>query len=296
MEAPVSRAEQQAAQAAAQAPETKRLKRRIAIGRFSNETRYGRSFLHDENNDPLGKQVSDMLSRQLVESGRFLVFERPDMGRIENEQVILGESNLIGVDALILGSLTEFGRATTGQRGFLSGTKMQTAHATVEIRLVDPRTAHALFATSGSGEASTESGTVAGFGSKADYDATLNDKAIAAAISDLIGKLIDKLEERPWRTDILRAEGNRVFITGGERQGLEIGGELAVMRAGETVRSAQSGFDIQLPPARIATVRVSAFFGDSETNEGSVTEVVSGSVPSDTRGLFVAEIKGEERR
>jgi len=71
------------------------------------------------------------------------------------------------------------GRSTTGKSGFLSGTKVQTAHAKVEIRLVDVRTGYVFFTASGAGDASTESGEVAGFGSKADYDATLNDRAIA---------------------------------------------------------------------------------------------------------------------
>ncbi|MFC1858065.1 curli production assembly protein CsgG, partial [Thermodesulfobacteriota bacterium] len=33
----------------------KGLKRKVAIARFSNETRYGQSFFLDENNDRIGK-------------------------------------------------------------------------------------------------------------------------------------------------------------------------------------------------------------------------------------------------
>src|SRR5215510_10272757 len=178
VEAPVSSFQQRQAQQVLSIPEIKTLKRKVAIARFSNETRYGKTFLSDTDQDPLGKQAVDMLSSRLVASGQFLVFERPDLHKIEREQAILKQANLIGVDALILGSITEFGRANAGKTGFLSGTKKQIARAKVEIRLVDPRTGHAFFSTTGSGEATTESGEIAGFGSKADYDATLNDRAI----------------------------------------------------------------------------------------------------------------------
>ena len=115
-----------------------------------------------------------------MESGSFLVFERPDLGKIEQEQRLTGQSNLIGVDTLILGSVTEFGRSTTGEVGFLSATKRQTARAKVEIRLADARTGQVFFSAAGAGEALAESGEVAGFGSRAAYDGSLNDKAIGA--------------------------------------------------------------------------------------------------------------------
>src|SRR5262249_42065389 len=185
--------EQQAyAQQLAALPVGKTLKRKVAIGRFSNETRYGRTFQVDPNLDPLGKQASDMLATRLVQSQKFLVFERPDLDKVTAEQKITRDSNLVGVDALIIGSVTEFGRGDTGKSGFLSSTKIQTAHAKVEVRLVDARTGYVFFTATGTGNASTESGEIAGWGSKADYDGTLNDRAIGAAISDLQSALISK--------------------------------------------------------------------------------------------------------
>lgn len=277
VEAPVSRLVQKKAQEKTLVPQKRILKRKIAIGRFTNETRYGKTFLRDGDTDPLGKQASDMLANRLVNSKKFLVFERPDIQKIEREQSILKESNLIGVDALILGSVTEFGRSTTGKTGFLSATKKQTARAKVEIRMVDVRTGHVFFSASGAGEASTESGEVAGFGSRADYDATLNDKAIGAAISDLLNSVISKLDERIWRTDILRIKGSEIIIAGGKRQGIRVGDILSVMREGEKVKSKQSGFEISLPATKVGEIRIISLFGDSETNEGAVGTILSGA-------------------
>ena len=291
VDAPISRAEQREAQKAVAIPDVKTLKRKIAIARFSNETRYGRSFYRDGDLDPLGKQASDMLSARLVQSGAFLVFERTDLEKVVREQKITNQADLIGVDTLILGSVTEFGRSTEGTSGFLSGTKKQIAKAKVEIRLVDPRTAHVYFSAAGSGEAIAETGQVAGFGNRADYDATLNDQAIGAAVTDVMNALVTKLAERSWRTDILKVQSAQVFISGGPRQGLKAGDVLSVMREGEAIKSGQTGFTINLPAAEVGSLRVLGFFGDNETNEGSVAEIISGAF-ADGKGLYVSEKKG----
>ena len=292
IEAPVSRAQQAAAQQQSILPSVKTFKRKIAIGRFSNETRYGRTFQVDADGDPLGKQASDMLMNRLVSSNKFLVFERQDLAKLQKEQAMLKQANLIGVDALVLGSVTEFGRSTTGKSGFLSATKVQTARAKVEIRLADARTGHVFFTATGTGEASTESGEVAGFGSKANYDGTLNDRAIGVAISDVQNALMSKLEERPWRTDILRAEGKQFYISGGLRQGLKPGDLVSVMKQGDVIRSQQSGFDIALPSTMIGKARITSLFGDNESNEGSVAELISGAVAAGAGStLYIAESK-----
>jgi curli biogenesis system outer membrane secretion channel CsgG len=266
------------------------LKRKVAVARFSNETRYGLTLLTNADNDPIGKQASDMLYSRLVASDKFLVFERPDLEKIRREQRLTGGENLVGVETLIVGAVTEFGRVNQGKVGFFSATKNQIAKAKVEARLVDVKTGQAFFSATGSGEANSESGSIAGFGSRADYDESLNDKAIGAAISDLMNSIVTKLQERPWRTDILKVDGKAVYISGGARQGLKPGDKLTVMRAGEQVKSLQTGFLITLPPTRTGLLRVLSLFGDSEANEGSVCEILEGTL-SDLKGLFVTVLE-----
>lgn len=140
-----------------------------------------------------------MLAEQLTNSGHFTVVERGDLDAIQREQAIGGQTGakLLGADVLIIGSVTQFGRQVEGESGFLSSTKRQVATATVEVRLVDVRSGVAFFATRGTGKASVEAGEVAGFGNAAAYDSTLNDKAISAAISDLINNVIQQLDAHP---------------------------------------------------------------------------------------------------
>jgi len=292
VEPPAPKAQLQQAQTAAQLPTAKSYKRKIAIARFSNESNYGRALMSDQDYDRIGKQASDMLTSKLIKSNKFIVFERSDLNKIQNEQAILRDAGLVGVDALIIGSVTEFGRSINGKSGFLSSTKVQTARSKVDVRIVDVKTGQAFFSATGAGEANTESGEIAGYGSRAEYDATLNDRAISASISDMIDKLVSSLDERPWKTDVLEIQGGQVFISGGQRQGLKVGDLLQVMEKGQTVKSRQTGFDMNLPPKKVATVKVTSFFGDNENNEGSVCEVVSGTItPTALNSTYVEEVK-----
>jgi curli biogenesis system outer membrane secretion channel CsgG len=280
-EAPQSTAEQKRAQQeiAQAAPARPTLKRKIAIGRVSNETTYGKSLLRDNAGDPVGKQIADMLSKALTESGAYVVLERTDFSKLEEEAARTGvKQNLVGVDAMIMGSLTEFGRKTVGESGFVSATKKQVAFAKMDVRLVDVVTGQSFFATSGAGESSTETGSTFGFGSRAAYDGTLNDSSIRQAISEVVNRLTTELSSRPWQTSILAVEGQRYFIAGGKSQGLRPGMVFSVQTVGEKVKSPQTGFEIVLPGREVAQLRIEALFGDSEVSEGSVASVVSGSL------------------
>lgn len=277
---PSLEAQKQAQRTAHADPAAPVLKRKVALGRISNETQYGQSLLRDPSGDPLGKQVTDLMSKALTESNAYLVFERPDIARIEAENKLVGSTaNLIGVDALIVGSLTEFGRKTVGKTGFASSSKRQVAFAKVDVRLVDVNTGHVFFAASGAGEASTETASTFGFGSRASYDGTLNDAAIRQAVSEAVNKMSNELANRPWQTSILRIdERGRVFIAGGKAQGVRPGMTFAVKTIGDKVKSPQTGFEITLPGRTVGSLRIEANFGDNETNEGSVASLASGSL------------------
>lgn len=269
------------------------LKRRVAVGRFTNSTPYGRLLQSPGQADPIATQAGDMLVNALTASQHFFVFERADLTALNAERVISDATaqNLVGVDALLLGSVTQLGRRNEGKDGFLNSQRRQAVNATVEIRLVDVRTGRVFFSTSGSGEATTETGEVAGFGTRAGYDSTLNDRAIAAAINDTMTNVINQLQQRAWFTDILRVSGDTVFVSGGPSQGLRAGDRFRVETPGETVVSGQSGLPITLPGAVVAEIELTGFFGDSPDTEGATARVVSGALPQNITGLRVTEVK-----
>lgn len=291
---PVAKAEQSAAihsinQGAAS---KKILKQKIAIGRFSNETMYGKTFFRDADLDPLGKQASDILSAYLAQTQRFLVFERPDISRIEREQIRSTGAQSVGVDTLIVGSIVEFGRREDGKRGFLNKERQQVAYAKVAIRLVDVRTGLVFHSATGSGEATTSTKTTLGIGSTAAFDGTLTDKALSVAVEDMLEELLMTLQARPWRSDVLAIEEGQIFISGGSRQGLRIGDRLQVMRPGKSVTSAQTGMVIALPATPVAEIEILSFFGEGDTGEGSIARLVGGAIPSDLTSLFVIAESG----
>ncbi len=290
---PVDAFEAEAAREAVLLPAEPTLRRRVAIGRFSNATNYGRALLRPGERDPLADQVADMLMSRLVETERFIVVERADLDVIATERRIAGDnqSNLIGVDAVIVGSVNEFGRRTEGQAGFLSSTMRQAVDARVSIRLVDVDTGVAFFSADGQGSASNEAGEVAGFGARAGYDGTLNDRAISAAIDDLVNSIIIELNDRPWRTDVLEARGQQIFIAGGERMGIRLDDVFELVTRGETLTSRTTGMPITLPGEAVARIRVTGFFGESELSEGSIAEVISGGLPA---GLDFNEVDVRE--
>lgn len=269
------------------------LKRRVAVGRFSNSTPYGRLLLSPGQADPVATQAADMLTNALVASGHFLVFERGDLNVLGAERSLsqAEADRLVGVDALLLGSITQLGRRNEGKQGFLNSQRRQAVNATVEIRLVDIRTGRVFFTASGAGEATTETGEVAGFGTRAGYDSTLNDQAISAAIADTMTQVINQLQQRAWFTDILRVTGENVFVSGGASQGLRVGNRFRVETPGEIVTSAQSGLPITLPGAPIAEIELVSFFGETPESEGSIARIVQGSLPENITGLRVTEIR-----
>jgi len=267
----------------------KTLKQKIAVGRFSNETRYGKSLLRDQDLDPLGKQAADIMTAYLTNTNHFLIFERTDISKVEREQERGSVGDLVNVDTLIVGSVVEFGTNVDGKRGFLSKKKVQRAHAKVAVRLVDVRTGLVFHSAVGEGEATTQTSTVLGMGSTSKYDGTLTDKAISVAIEDMIEELVNTIKARPWRTDILQVQGSTVYISGGKSQGIKVGDRFSVIREGEKVKSQQSGFEITLPGKQIAEIEITALFGESETTEGSVATLVSGSIGDDLGNVYVAE-------
>lgn len=272
-------------------PEGKFLKRKVAIARFTNETRYGKSVLLDDQGDQIGKQASDILATRLTSTGKFLLLERRDLARIEEEAKRAGnEAAQMPADYLILGSVSEFGRTTTGRSGFLSKTKEQKAYAKVNLRLVDVRTGRTIFATEGRGEARTEVGTVVGIGTRQGYDSTLSEKAISAAISKVVSNVVEKLLERPWRSYVLTLEEDGCVIGGGKLQGLRVGDTLQVLRRGAQVKNPQTGATLELPGKVVATIEVESMFGSSIDDEGARCKLVSGSL----EGMELAELIVQE--
>jgi curli biogenesis system outer membrane secretion channel CsgG len=250
------------------------LKRKVAIARFSNETTYAKGAFYDKENDPLGKQTVDILSAKLAASGKFILLERSDLDAINAEQSIAGLNvQKIGADYLIIGSLTKYGRKNTGETGLVSRTKRQTVEAGVSIRLVDVSTGQIIYSEEANGTAETQTKTTLGMGGQAGFDATLSDKAIDAAISQLVENIVNNCMDRPWKSYFLSVDDDSVIISGGKSQGVKVGDVFDVLTRGKKVKNPQSGMMIELPGKSIGTVTVVMTGGDDPVNEWSLVDL-----------------------
>ena len=259
---------------------TKSLKRKVAIARFSNETKYGQSFFIDKNNDKIGKQAMDILSAKLFETGKFLMLERADISKIEKELEIAGKAKKLSVaaDYLILGSITEFGRKNVSDVGIFSRVKKQEAFAKVHIRIVDVQTGKITYSEEGRGTAYSTAGSVFGVGTKAGYDSSLNDKVIEAAITDLTSNIIENMLDKPWRAYILAAQEGKLVISGGKLQNIQSGDIFTVLARGKMVKNPQTNMMIELPGKKLAALTVDSVVGDSPENEISLCDIIEGDL------------------
>lgn len=245
----------------------KTIKRKVAIGRFSNETQYSKGFFYDKDNDPMRKQAMDILSTKLASSGKFILLERDDL------EILMAETkegmNKIGADYIILGSITEYGRKTDGQQKVFSSVKTQTVEAGVSIRLVEAATGLIIYSEEAKGFAETSTKKSMGLGGTAGFDATLSDKAISAALSQLVENIINKCMNKPWKSYILSSENDMYVISGGTSQGLLTGDKFNLYKKGKTVTNPQTGLKIELPGTKLGILTIASSYGDTPESEVS---------------------------
>lgn len=259
-------------------PDGKTLKHRVAVGRFSNETTYGKSVLL--GGDVLGKQASDILTTRLAETQKFVLFEAE------------GTSGSVPAEFLVVGSVSEFGRSETGSSGVFGKTKTQTARAAVNLRLVEASSGLVVFSTEGRGEAEVSTGTTLGVGTRQGFDSTLSEKAISAAISNVVGRIVDKMLDAPWRSYVLDVQGKECTIGGGASHGLTPGGKFTVLKRGRRVKNEQTGLDVELPGSPVAKLEATKCLGNSFRDEITQCRVVDG----DLAGLDLSQLIVEEAK
>lgn len=272
--------------------QTKTMKRKVAIGRFTNETEYGKGLFYDKENDPMGKQALDILSAKLAASEKFLLLERNDLAALLEEANRNGQSSqqAIGADYMIIGSITEFGRKTTSQTKVFSASKTQTVEAAVNLRLIDVTTGQIIFSDEGKGAAEiTTKSSFVGTGGHAGYDATLSDKAISAAIDQLVENVINKLSDKPWRSYFLAIDSDAIIIGGGQSQGIEPGMEFNVLTRGKQVKNPQTGIMITLPGKEIAKIKVEMTGGETPETEYAIVSVTDGEINAENINNYIIE-------
>lgn len=253
-------------------------KRRVAVVDFENKTTFGQR--------QLGTSASDILVTELAKSGKFIMVERDKLKALISEQE-LGLSGavdpataaqmgrVLGVNAIITGSVSQFGVTTGGSDYLITQSKRQTAEAVVDIRVIDTETGQILLADSGKGTATRKSGTVLGLGSRHGYDETLAGEALRAGIVKFTRNIISQINAKPWSCRIAEVDGRTIYLNAGAQSGLNIGTVLAVFRMGREIRDPSTGLVIGRTENKIGELEVKSYFGE----DGSIAQMKTGETP-----------------
>lgn len=233
------------AQSTPQAPKImhKGPKLRVGIVDFVNKSSYGAG--------RLGSSASDILTTELFKTGAFIVVERTQLKQVLGEQA-LGQTGavssetaaqagrVLGLNALVTGSISQFGVSTGGADYRIYKQKVQTAKCTVDVRVVDASTGQLYFADSGKGEFEKKSQEVLGLGTQAGYDETLGQEALRSAITKFMDNLVQKLQNVEWSGAVASVSGNEIYINAGREVGLNPGDLLTVHTLGKEIIDPQT--------------------------------------------------------
>ena len=272
-------------------------KKRVAVFDFDYGTvRSGVAALFGSDID-VGKGIADLLVKHLVKDGTYSVIERKALDKILAEQNFSNSDRanptsaaklgkLLGVDAIIVGSITQFGNETKstnvgggggGFGGFGVGgfsKKKTKAIVTLDARIVDIDTAEILGVADGKGESKREStsllgggGSWHGFGGGAvdfgssDFENTIIGEAVKAAVEQMSAGVIQentKLQVRTIKVEGLVAaiEGGQIILNVGARAGVKVGDQLSVDRVTREIKDPSTGAVLRRLSSTIGYVRV----------------------------------------
>jgi outer membrane protein OmpA-like peptidoglycan-associated protein/curli biogenesis system outer membrane secretion channel CsgG len=288
-------------------------KPRVAVLDFDYGTVMSSSSAIFGTNVDIGKGISALLVTNLVKDGTFSVIERAALNKVLAEQNFSNSNRadptsaarigkILGVDYIIVGTITEFGNETDKQKvggggynihGFglgnvgHSGSK---ANVAIDARIINIDTAEILAAAEGKGQSSRSSLSLGGAGGNwwgggngnvdfgsSNFQSTIigeaTKKAVDALAADL-GTQSGHLTVRAVKIDALVAavDGGQIILNAGARAGIRRGDQLTVVRVGKEIKDPATGQVIRRLTTTIGTIQAA-----DVDDVSAVCSVVSGS-------------------
>ncbi|MBI3694168.1 MAG: curli production assembly protein CsgG [Acidobacteria bacterium] len=292
-------------------------KKRVAVFNFDYATVHsGVASIFGTDVD-VGRGIADVLVEDLVKSGVYSVIERKALDKVLGEQNFSNSNRadpstaaklgrLLGVEAIIIGSITEFGRddkstsvgggalGGLGRKYGLGGVSKREAKAVVAVtaRMVNTDTGEILGVATGKGE-STRSGTSllgaggsSGSAGGAGYDmtsknfaATILGEAVTQAVSSVARQLDQNATRLPTRTVqieglVADASQGTLILNVGAKAGVKVGDRLQVRRQSREIKDPATGKVIRRIEDRVGEVVI------TEADENSSVGTFTGSSPA----------------
>lgn len=292
--------------ALAQAPAAKK---RIAVLDFDYATVH--AYVTDiwGSDVDIGKGIADMLVTQLVRNGTYSVVERKQLDRILREQNFQQSGRadastaaqlgrILGVDAIIIGSITQFGRddkklgvgggVRVGGIG-LGGIGRRSSKAVVGIdaRIVDIKTAEILGVATGFGESKRSGATLVGGASvggvaaggafdmsSSNFQSTILGEATRLAVDSLMTELVSsatRIQETVAAISGLVADvsGTELIINVGTSGGVRVGTEYPVVRPGREIKDPATGRVLRRMTTAVGKIKITS--ADETSAVGTLT-------------------------
>jgi curli biogenesis system outer membrane secretion channel CsgG len=283
-------------------------KKRVAVLNFEYGTVKSNAQAIFGSDQDVGKGISDMLVQKLVEDGKYSVIERNALDKVLGEQNFSNSDRadastaakigrILGVDAIVIGSITQFGRddqhTNVGGGGFggygsrlgIGGVGTHKAKAVVGItaRLVNTSTGEILAAVTGTGESSRSGTSLIGAGAgggsgggagldmgSSNFGQTILGEAVKAAVGDTATQLDNKAANLPTVKIsvsglVADVSGNTLIINVGSKTGLKVGDTLDISRQVRTVKDPATGKVLKSINDKIGSGTVTQIDQDSAT-------------------------------
>jgi curli biogenesis system outer membrane secretion channel CsgG len=282
------------------------VKHRVAVMNFDYgtvKTTVAQIFGSDQD---VGKGISDLLVQKLVQDGKYSVIERSALDKILAEQNFSNSDRadsttaakigkVLGVDCIIIGSITQFGRddkhTNVGGGGYglgkfgLGGVGKSEAKAVVAVsaRMINTTTAEILAAVTGMGESTRSSTSLLGAGGgwtggggggldmgSSNFANTILGEAVRKAVDDTGAQLdanSDKVPTIKLEVNGLVADvsGNTLIVNVGKTAGVKVGDKLTISRPVRVVKDPATGKVIKSVVDKIGDGVVTDVDNDSAT-------------------------------
>lgn len=269
---------------------------RIAVVDFDTEALHA-SWSYAWSYADLSRAAADNLVAQLVKSGRFRVIERQQLDKVLAEQN-LGESGrlnpqtaakigkILGVQLIVIGTVTEFGISETGGRinqigkwlgGSGVGGKIITGKAGLTARLVDTSTAEILGAYEGSGKHTFGKGEFAGSEFGKEFDSGTTSKVLSEAVKKLAADITNGASGLTPSTPtaalegkVAKVDGGTIYLNVGSGAGVKVGDIFEIVHAGEKIKDPDTGEVLGGDEQTVGRVKITKVVGEKLSTATSV--------------------------
>jgi curli biogenesis system outer membrane secretion channel CsgG len=289
-------------------------KKRVAVMNFDYGTvRTSVAAIFGSDQD-VGKGITDMLVQKLVQDGNYSVIERSALDKILAEQNFSNSDRadstsaakigkILGVDAIITGSITQFGRddqhTNVGGGGYglgkfgIGGVGTSKSKAVVNItaRIVNTSTAEILVAVTGSGESSRSGTSLLGGGGgwsggggggldmgSSNFGNTILGEATHKAVDDMGAQLDAAAGKLPtivisFSGLVADVSGNTLIINVGKKAGVKVGDKIEISRQVRVIKDPTTGKVLKAVTDKIGDATVT----DADDDSATITFIGAGA-------------------